>query len=75
MGFMKPKIQKDPALEAQKAAERAVKIDQAVQSTGDENLRLFQIFGKRSLLSGAGSAMPGAQATMFGLSGMGRGTL
>ncbi len=69
MGFMKPKVQPDQALEAQKAAERATKLDQTQQSLGDDNMRLFQIFGRKSLLSGGASGLPGAQGSL------GKGTL
>lgn len=74
MGFMKPSIKPDRQLEAQKAAARAEKIDQTVNSLGEEQLRLFNIFGKRSLLSGGLGAMPGAQGALGG-GGMSKGTL
>lgn len=74
MGFMKPKVRPDPQLEAQKAAERANRIDQGIQSIDAESMRLFNIFGKRSLLSGGLGAMPGAQGATGG-GGFSKGTL
>lgn len=65
MGFLTPKAKPDPALEAQKAAERAVKIDTAQQAQGAEDNRIWSMFGKKGLLSSGSMGSSGLQGGLF----------